>query len=173
MKFNYSTEGTEKGFEYEKFIEKIFNEKNICKLTFYDKKIEQLRGETEEGYEIKFDDNLKITGNLYIEYQEKTHKDNVMYVNSGILKDDNTIYFVIGNYDEVFIFKKEILLELYNSFLFRHVVKDTSKGFLIQRYKAFKLCYRHIYTNTEFEMKDRYDDNEYYVEELLEEYKNK
>lgn len=65
-------------------------------------------GESFNGFEIKFDDNFKKTGNLYFEYEERRqNKDN--WVKSGIKKDDNTWIYIIGDYDNIFFFSKNTL----------------------------------------------------------------
>ena len=65
-------------------------------------------GESFNGFEIKFDDNLKKTGNLYFEYEERRqNKDN--WVKSGIRKKDNTWIYIIGDYERFFLFSKNTL----------------------------------------------------------------
>ena len=52
-------------------------------------------GENELGIEIKNDTLIKKWGNVYVEYAEKSNSGNYVFIKSGILKDDNSIYFLI------------------------------------------------------------------------------
>lgn len=117
-KSKYFEEKLQKGYEYERYIYQKFKEKGI-ELSFFNSKIGQYnQGETVQGIEIKHDLMFEKTGNLYIEYSERVNNLKE-WVNSGILKSDNTIYYLIGNYNEFFIFEKKQLLEIYN------ILKDT------------------------------------------------
>lgn len=71
-------------------------------------------GENALGIEIKNDTLIAKYGNVYIEYQEKSNAFNYTYVDSGILKNDNCKYFLIGTAEKFYIFKKERLVEIYH-----------------------------------------------------------
>lgn len=126
-----------KGEKYQEFVKGVFKEKLNINLNFYKTKKEQYNiGETQEGYEVKFDDMLERTGNIYIEFCEKTNKENKEYIPSGVLRNDNTKFYVIGNYKEIYIFKKYKLLNFFVNLNFNnkiHLIKttQTSKGFLL------------------------------------------
>jgi len=107
----------------------------------------QLRGETDEGFEIKYDGRMKDTGNVYIELEEKSNPDNFNYVESGIYRNDNTKFYLIGDYKECFVFGKKALQELDRenpSFIIRPKPTGTSIGFLIPVKYAKKLAERYI-----------------------------
>lgn len=70
-------------------------------------------GENALGIEIKFDTLIKKYGNVYIEYMEKSKSNNYRFVNSGILKKDNCIYFLIGTQEKFYIFRKKRLVDIY------------------------------------------------------------
>ena len=69
-------------------------------------------GESLEGVEIKYDRCSLSRKQLSIEVAEKKDLDSV-WVDSGILKKDNTWLYVQGNNDWAFIFMKKILLHIY------------------------------------------------------------
>lgn len=139
----YYAEKLQAGEEYQQFIYDLFLVELRIELTFYTTKLEQYKfGENEQGIEVKFDDRLKGTDNLYIEYAEKSHPDKKEYSPSGINRDDNSWLYVIGDRDDVFIFGKKQLQQIKPSK--RHVVTATSKGFLIEREDAHKLCLKHL-----------------------------
>jgi hypothetical protein len=90
-------------------------------------------GENALGIEIKNDTLIAKYGNVYIEYQEKSKSSNSVFINSGILKNDNTIYFLIGTVDAFYIFKKQRLLEI-----FHEEVERSKKGLASERGIQFK-----------------------------------
>lgn len=70
------------------------------------------KGESASGIEIKHDKKYAEKGNLFIEVAEKTNPRNQEYIPSGIMRDDNCWLYLIGNYDEAFLFSKRQLQEI-------------------------------------------------------------
>ena len=105
-------------------------------LTLYENLEDQYNiGETVQGYEIKYDAKYEITGNLYIEVSEKTHNNNEHYIDSGIYRSDNTHTWIIGNYKDVYTFKKNTLIQIHkNNLYFKEVKTDTSQGMLLDKH---------------------------------------
>lgn len=102
------------GQKFQDFACKLFYENGIPLVMYQSQKM-QLYGENMAGIEIKFDDKMADTGNLFIEYQEKTHPDNPNYVHSGILRDDNSWLYAIGNYTVIYVFSKKRLRTAFNA----------------------------------------------------------
>lgn len=146
----YYKEKLEQGLEYQDFITELLMKELGLSISTYSSKIYQYKkGENRQGVEIKHDDRYRQTGNLYIETHEKAHPDNPGYVISGILRDDNTWLYVIGDYSNVFIFAKKYLVKLFNdnrTDVFRIVENNTktSKGFLLSRKMAERYCIKYI-----------------------------
>lgn len=140
----YYEEKLKTGAEYEKHIAKVLNEKLGITLDFFVGKEEQLKGETKQGIEIKHDERMKETGNLYIEYSEKSHPNLPGYYPSGISRDDNTWLYIIGDYNNVYLFGKNQLKLLADEF--KHVQTPTSEGFLIPVTRADNLCLMKLWT---------------------------
>ena len=92
MKYTkYYMQKLEEGKKYEKFIKQELYIKKQLTLNLCGNKEQQINiGENLEGIEIKFDNKKNIYKNIYIELQEKTNKNNTYWVNSGILRKDNT-----------------------------------------------------------------------------------
>jgi hypothetical protein len=89
-------------------------------------------GESLCGFEIKHDENLKYTGNLFIETQERRSINNP-YVSSGIYRDDNSWIYIIGDYKKIFIFAKNHLRFLHEKRKYRLIENKykTARGFLL------------------------------------------
>lgn len=126
------------GLEFQDFVtDKLMDILGISLSTYQSKKY-QLKGENRQGIEIKFDDRMKTTGNLYIETEEKSNPDNMCFVRSGIYRDDNTWLYIIGDYSTLFIFGKQTLRNMDTMGNYRKVEIPTSRGFLIPLESANK-----------------------------------
>lgn len=100
-------------FEFENYIAQVIAENYGLDLGQYLTPQGQYElGENALGIEIKNDTLISKYGNVYIEYQEKSSGGNHAFVNSGILKNDNCQYFLIGTRKKFYIFRKERLVQL-------------------------------------------------------------
>lgn len=127
----------DKGMAFQKFICEYFG------LVDYKTASEQYDiGETKFGVEIKFDDILEMTGNLWIEIAEKRFTTNPDWIDSGINKNDNSWLYLIGNYNEAFCFSKKQLKSMLEMEMVevRENKAATSKGFLLSKEKALSYC---------------------------------
>lgn len=149
MKYkDYYNECLEKGLEYQDFVTTVLmNEIGIALSSLSSKKFQYSIGENLQGIEIKFDDMYSKTGNLYIEVKEKANPKNIEYVNSGIYRNDNSWLYLIGNYNEIFIFGKSHLKLMYETSKYKEVKKPTSIGFLLNKHDAEKYCLKKINYN--------------------------
>ena len=137
MMKEYYKEKLAQGEQYQAFIQDVFDSHLGIKFTCFDTKDEQYNiGESKAGIEIKFDSRISETNNLYIETEEKSHKNKNNYSPSGIYRSDNTWLYVIGDYKKIFLLSKMKLVRISHlldngKYSFRNVITDTSKGFLI------------------------------------------
>ena len=135
----------EKGLEYQDYVtEVLIKELGISLSSYSSKSYQQTKGENKQGFEIKFDDRYKETGNIYIEVEEKSDPNNLYFVKSGIYRNDNTWLYLIGNYDEIFIFSKNHLQLMHRAANYRIVETKTSKGFLVPKKDAKKYCVKFL-----------------------------
>jgi len=135
----------EKGLQFQDFITDILiKELGILLSTYSSQKYQNLKGENKQGFEIKFDDKYKDTGNVYIEVAEKSNPLNENFISSGIYRNDNTWLYLIGDYKEIFIFSKKHLKLMYESKKYKEVIISTSKGMLIKKEDAEKYCIKKI-----------------------------
>lgn len=135
----------EKGLQYQDFVtDVLISELGISLSTYNSKKYQYTKGENKQGFEIKFDDKYKTTGNIYIEIAEKSNANNKEYVKSGIYRNDNTWLYLIGDYKNIFVFSKKHLQLMHEMNKYRKVQTATSKGFLIPQKECFKYCVNKI-----------------------------
>lgn len=99
---------------FEIYIERQLARRGVNLGLYYGRDQQYTQGENDLGIEIKRDIKSRETGNLYIEYAERLNQDGE-WVSSGIFKDDNSNYFLIGDIDEYWIFKRNDLEDLYKA----------------------------------------------------------
>lgn len=109
------------GEKYQEFVRKLLNPWGVTLWHLNDKGLQYSLGENPQGFEIKFDQrcfsrnpDMNCTNRLSIEVQEKTRVANSTWVNSGILREDNSWMYVQGNYEIVFVFAKNWLRRIYH-----------------------------------------------------------
>jgi len=139
------------GNEYEHFIDNYYKKELDTDLGMHWTKTEQHNiGENKYGMEIKYDSIMERTGNLYIEIAEKPSPNVINYSPSGILRNDNSQLYGIGNYSVFYIFNKQFLIEIYKSSKYKEIEIDrkTSKGFLIPIKNAEKMVEEKIIFKT-------------------------
>ena len=131
-KENYYINNLTDSHRFEVYVEHLFEEQGIDIGLYYGKDEQYNKGESKLGIEIKNDKESLNTGNLYIEYKERI-SENGKWIESGILKDDNTIYWAIGTYENLFFIKKSILKNKMDDKNIKHVFakRGTSRGFII------------------------------------------
>lgn len=133
----------EAGLHFQDVVTRALYHHGIVIVGYCSKYFQQNEGENILGIEIKRDDRFRETGNLYIEVAEKSHPDNLRYVNSGIMRNDNQWLFVIGDEEEVWIFSTKYLRKLKDRF--RRWEGPTSIGHLMPLEDADRYCIRKIH----------------------------
>ena len=136
MAMNYYDSQLKDGLEFQDFCSIKFAERGIPITNFSSKKYQIEKGENLQGYEFKYDKQFRKTGNLWIELAEKTDNRNPDYVNSGILRNDNTVFYIIGDYEGVFLIQKKILILMSGKYRIVENNLKTSKGILFPTEKA-------------------------------------
>ncbi|KAA6331509.1 hypothetical protein EZS27_019885 [termite gut metagenome] len=133
-KTEYFKEKLQDAFIFENYIAELISKRYGLNLGQYLTLEGQYDlGENALGIEIKNDTLIKKYGNVYIEYQEKSKASNWNYVNSGILKTDNCKYWLIGTPEQFYIFRKAILIDMFNE-----EIENLKKGIASKREIKFK-----------------------------------
>ena len=135
------------GREFEVYVEDEFLKWGID-LEMYTDSEGQYKGENKLGLEIKRDRRLADTNNVYIQYMERMD-DNKPLVEAGILKKDNSKYWIVGDYDDYYIFYKKDLISIYNKLINGEKIKgcriigvdkcSTSLGYIMNRENCKKI----------------------------------
>lgn len=126
------------GLEYQDFVAEQLYSIGLPLFNFSSKKYQIEHGENKLGIEIKNDRQFRKTGNFWIEISEKSNPSKAQYYPSGIYRCDNTWLYIIGDYNEIFIFSKALLRQLYNTGKYKTLENNTktSQGFLLNRLDA-------------------------------------
>jgi len=144
----YKQGKTKEALEYQDFICEWLAKNYGIVLTIFTSQKKQYKGESLQGFEIKYDMKYKETGNIYIEIGEKSEPREGEYIKSGILRNDNTWLYLIGNYKTLYIFSKKQLISIYEKKLYYKYIPDnnteTSEGFLLTENMADKYCIKKI-----------------------------
>lgn len=138
----YYVKKLEQGLEFQDVVTSALYQRGIVVVGYASRRWQNTRGENMLGAEIKRDGKFRETGNLYIETAEKTHPDNPAYIPSGIMREDNSWLYVIGDEHTVFIFSTKYLQMMAGRF--KPVTTPTSTGFLVPTADADKYCIRRI-----------------------------
>lgn len=108
------------GAEFLDFVMVTLQTRGLYLQPFTSKKYQYEKGESLQGWEVKFDGRYTDTGQLSIEVAEKTKAANTEWVKSGIYRNDNTLLYIQGNYTGFYIFIRKQLVVL-------HTIKDDGK----------------------------------------------
>jgi len=125
------------GLKYQDFLTKELIRYGIILMNYSTKEYQNNYGEGYTRYEIKFDNKFKNTGNLYIELYERSDI-KYKWTESGILRNDNTLFYLIGDYNKTYLFQKKVLQQIISKY--RHVETPTSKGVLLPIDKIKKIA---------------------------------
>jgi len=152
QKTGYYKEKLQASFEFENYLEGFFRDNYGLELGQYlTPEGQYYEGENELGIEIKNDMLIKKYGNIYIEYAEKSKATNYIYVHSGILKDDKSTYFLIGDKDKFWVFRKNRLVEIYHEEEALRKQKKTSERGIQFKVKSTSLGFVYPVKNAEKE----------------------
>lgn len=146
--------------EFQDFVSEKLRSANPCIIiqAYCSKKYQRSHGESASGIEIKHDrringeDGNKPTRNIYIETSEKPYPEYSEFIPSGILRNDNTWLYLVGDYTEAFLFSKKMLFRIYirigeyKDIGLREVSTPTSQGFVIPTNNPFleSICLQHF-----------------------------
>lgn len=138
---SYYNEQLQMGLEYQDFVIEQLCKHGIFIGSYSSRKYQNEKGESTSGIEIKYDGRMKETGNVYIEVMEKSDASIQNFTRSGIFRNDNTWLYLIGDYENAYMFSKRQLQKVYldnvqskkngrplwNGIQFREI--STSRGF--------------------------------------------
>ncbi len=127
-----------RGQEFQDHVVELFARELFIPLScFSHPKKQDEMGENLQGIEIKFDDRLRETGNLFIEYRERSGPTSEWH-DSGILGRPHVWGFAIGDYQRVFFFSVRLLVNLKNTGKYKDVSGSTARGYILPQADAEK-----------------------------------
>lgn len=148
---DYYKEKLREGLEYQDFVFeqlRYMDGMPIFLGAYASEKYQYQKGESPSGLEIKHDKRFHETGNLFIEIAEKSDASLSEYTPSGIMRNDNSWLYLIGDYEQAFIFPKKLLRAVCvpsnKNIMYREI--NTAQGYLFPLNYIDKkcLCAKHI-----------------------------
>lgn len=136
----YYKKKLEEGLRYQDFICDQFRMMTPARIImpYCSREYQYKHGESASGYEIKYDGRMADTCNVYIEVAEKSSAAVKSWTYSGVMRNDNAVYYLIGDYKKAYIFSKhqlKHLLSMDSSELTKRGIKrkmiPTSIGYVI------------------------------------------
>lgn len=154
----YGNEKYELALQYQDWVcDILLKECGIFVGQYSSRKYQFEKGESQAGYEIKHDMLMATTRNMFIEVAEKRKATNSIWVPSGIFREDNSWMYVIGDYNEIFIFSKQQLRRIISSeklrekhhMEYKEIRRGTSQGYTypIEVALQYDMCLKHIVIN--------------------------
>lgn len=132
----------QEGAEFQDFVIDLLALRYKWTVSVYtSRKYQYKNGESANRFEIKYDRRQTETQRIGIEVAEKSAVSVPVWTPSGILRIDNTVIYVIGNYDQVWLFAKKHLQMWYaknNPKVYE--INGTMKSCYIPFDVAEKLC---------------------------------
>lgn len=104
----------EQGMEFQDFVVEQMNRWGFYIQLHSSRFYQFKRGESVQRCEIKLDNRCTETGRLSIEVQERTSIQS-KWVPSGIYRDDNTVFYIQGNWARLFLFAKKTLIDYHQN----------------------------------------------------------
>lgn len=138
----YYAEKLEQGLQFQDFCTRQLYQRGIVIVGYASRKYQNAEGENMLGAEIKRDGNFRKTGNLYLEVAEKAHPDRPNYTASGIMREDNSWLFVIGDEECLWVFSTKWLRKMKDRY--KQTRTPTSIAHLMPVSEADKYCIRKI-----------------------------
>ena len=148
---DYYKKKLREGLEYQDFVFDQLQHMEGMPIflgAYASEKYQYEKGESPSGLEIKYDKRFHETGNLFIEIAEKSDASLPEYTPSGIMRNDNTWLYLVGDYEQAFIFPKKLLrafcVPSNPAISYREIA--TSQGYLfsLEYIKCKSLCAKHI-----------------------------
>lgn len=138
----YYADKLQQGLEFQDVITRELYMRGLVVVGFSSRRFQNEQGENMLGAEIKRDGNFRQSGNLYIETAEKAHPSRPRYTPSGVMREDNSWLYVIGDEGTAYVFSTKYLRLLVPRY--REVRTPTSIGRLMPLDQADRYCIRRI-----------------------------
>ena len=127
----YRADKTEQGAAFADYACDVLALNGIFTQVFTTKQFQYQYGESAGGIEFKCDMKFRESGNLYIEIAEKAGPRSGEMVPSGIMRDDNTWLYAIGDLQGFYVFTKNTLRLIHSRGRYNLTEIETSKGMLL------------------------------------------
>ena len=104
------------GLEFQDYVLETLAKELGFVIQVFSSAEKQLTGESIQAFEFKYDERCTDTKRISLECYEKSNANNKQWVPSGILREDNTIFYVQGNKHRFYLFFKQHLRSYLNRY---------------------------------------------------------
>lgn len=140
----YRAEKTGPALEFQDFVQEAMHyELGISVCLHSSRAYQYAKGESLAGVEIKHDERVAETGNIFIETAEKGRTRPGDFVPSGIYANDRDWIYAIGGRARFYLFAVSFLRQIHKARHYREVGSKigTSRGFLVPVREAEKYAW--------------------------------
>ncbi len=140
------------GESFQDFCIDLFADRlNFIIQQYTTKKYQYEKGESRQGVEIKLDNRHTDTKRLSIEIAEKKLGTDIDWRPSGIYSHTNNLFYIVGNYQSVFLFSNKFLIQLHNTNRYDEATHPkeypTIKKYYLPLAEAEKYCITRLMNN--------------------------
>ena len=140
------------GEEFQDFCIDLFADRISFIIQQYSsKKYQYDKGESRQRIEIKLDNRHTGTGRLSIEIAEKKNGNDTDWIHSGIYSWKNPLFYIIGNYQSVYLFSNKFLILLHRTNKYEEKTHPpeypTIKRYFLPLQEAEKYCITRLTTD--------------------------
>ena len=138
----YYADKLRQGEAYERYVVARLCAEGVVIACHEGRQAQILLGDTTLGIEIKYDDRMVMTGNLYIEVAEKRRARQEAWIPSGIRASSSARWYGIGNYRDWWLFARRRLCVAQAEHAILTIARGTSQGYLLPCDEASALSCR-------------------------------
>lgn len=148
---DYYKKKLQQGLEYQDFVFDQFRHMDGMPIflgAYSSQKYQYEKGESPSGIEIKYDSQIKKYQSIFIEIAEKSDASLPNYTPSGVMRDDNTWLYLVGDYEQAFIFPKrklQVVCNPDNPYIdFKEIATARGYSFPLDYIERESLCAKHV-----------------------------
>ena len=148
---DYYKEKLREGLEYQDYVFEQLRHMDGMPIflgAYASEKYQYMKGESLSGIEIKYDSQIGKYHNVFVEVAEKSDPNLSEYTPSGVMREDNSWLYLVGDYEQAFIFPKKLLrafcIPENNDIKYKELPTALGYVFPLEFIERKSLCAKHI-----------------------------